>query len=88
MIEWIVWALAKPLGQAGAILLGAITLYGAWHGWLWQHDNKIEAKAKAEVVGSLNSSAEKLGHEAVKARAPALRPGAATRLRESACRDC
>lgn len=75
----------NPIGKlvAGAALV--VTVFGLW---LWRHDHKVAEAAKVEVVQDINAQAKDLANEAVKARAPAARPGAADRLRKSACRDC
>lgn len=74
-------AIGKAIAAAGI----ALAVFG---GWLWQHDNKVEAKAKTELTQQMNKETETLTHEAVKARAPAQRPGAVDRLRKGSCSDC
>jgi hypothetical protein len=86
MIGFIVAVLSTRGGQGAVLALGAAALFFSW---LWRHDTKVAAKATTEIVRSLNSDAEKKANEAVKARAPSLRTGAALRLRDATnCRDC
>jgi hypothetical protein len=85
MIGFIVAMLSTRGGQGAVLALGAAALFFSW---LWRHDTKVAAKATTEIVRSLNADAEKKVNEAVKARAPASRPGAAERLRRDSCRDC
>jgi hypothetical protein len=87
MIAWLAFVrfVSTPTGQVVVGVIGAAALF---FGWLALHDAKVARNARAEVVGSLNTAAEKLGHEAVKARAPAERPGAFGRLRKHACGNC
>lgn len=75
----------NPVGKA---LAGGTLVVGVFMTWLFFHDAKIEAAAKTEVIADINTQAEKLSDEALKARAPAARPGAVERLRRSACSDC
>jgi hypothetical protein len=86
MIAFLITALSTRVGQAVVIGLGVTALFFSW---LALHDNKVAKRATTEVVRSLNADAEKKVNEAVKARAPALRSGAASRLRnDENCRDC
>lgn len=73
------------LGKAVAIALLALTTFGAW---LIHHDSKVELAATNAVILELNTQAEKITDEALKAREPAARPGAAERLRAGSCADC
>lgn len=73
------------LGKAVAIALLALTTFGAW---LLHHDSKVEQAATNAVILELNTQAEKITDEAIKAREPAARPGAAARLRATSCADC
>jgi hypothetical protein len=78
--------LSTGLGQTVVAVAGGTALFFTW---LAFHDAKVANKATAKVVTSLNTQAEKLGHEAIKARQPAQRAGAALRLRNAThCRDC
>lgn len=75
----------NAIGKAIAAVTLALAVFS---GWLWQHDRKVVRQAKVEVVQQINKETEKKADEAIKARAPAERPGAAERLRKGACRDC
>jgi hypothetical protein len=66
----------------GAIVMAAAA--AAFLFWLKKHDDELEAK----VIARVNQAAEELADAAFNARAPALQPGAALRLRENFCRDC
>jgi hypothetical protein len=66
----------------GAIVMAAAA--AAFLFWLKKHDAEIEER----VIARVNQAAEELADAAFNARAPALQPGAALRLRENFCRDC
>ena len=86
LIKWALGFLFDTLlGQIVAAVLGLTLMFSIW---LWQHDNKIEARATTTLTNKLNSSAETLTNEALKSRAPAALPGAAERLRKGSCADC
>lgn len=85
-MTWILAFLGTRVGRGVVIGLGAVALFFSW---LTLHDRKVAKKATTELADKLNSKAEALANEAVKARAPALRTGAAQRLRNPIdCRDC
>lgn len=73
------------LGNALAAVLLVLTTFGTW---LIHHDSKVELAATNAVILELNTQAEKITDEALKAREPAARPGAAARLRAGSCSDC
>lgn len=75
----------NPIGKA---IAGGALVIGVFFGWLFLHDAKIENAATTKVVTTINTHAEKLTNEALKAREPASRPGAALRLRHNYCSDC
>jgi hypothetical protein len=78
--------LSTGLGQT---IVGVAAAAALFFSWLALHDRKVAANATTEIVDKLNTKAEALANEAVKARAPALRTGAAQRLRDATnCRDC
>jgi hypothetical protein len=86
MIGIIIAALSTRVGRAVVIGLGAAALFFSW---LALHDHKVAKQATTKIVDKLNTKAEALANEAAKARAPALRAGAASRLRDATnCRDC
>lgn len=68
-------------------VMGAVGIAGAlvtFRLWLAHHDHETAAK----VLANVNIAAEKLAYDAVKARAPSLRPGAFARLRAESCGNC
>lgn len=75
----------NPIGKA--MSAGALVV-GVFMTWLFFHDANITAAAKTEVIADINTQAEKLTDEALKAREPAHRPGAFERLRKGSCTDC
>lgn len=75
----------NPLGKAAAAVTVLLTAFSIW---LWQHDNKVAAAAKTEIVADINAKTEALTNEGLKAREGANPVGAWDRLRQSRCRDC
>lgn len=65
------------------LALGAL-LFSVVCGYLVSRDNGVRARQLSEI----NQKGKALADEAVKAGAPALRPGSAERLRANSCRDC
>jgi hypothetical protein len=72
-------------GKAAALAAGLLVLFSTW---LWRHDVRVAERATTEFRVSVEKAKEKVRAKAVKARKPAALPGAADRLRQSACRDC
>jgi hypothetical protein len=85
IIAWIVAKLATPLGQSVAIGLGAAAIFFTW---LAFHDASVAKNATDKLVTSLNADAGRKVDAAVKAREPALQPGAFSRLRKQSCSNC
>lgn len=81
VLQW----LAVPAVRYAAAALGVVAIFSLW---LWRHDAKIEARAEAKVIERSVEAGKKANAEAGKAHDAAARPGAAERLRKSACRDC
>lgn len=76
----------SPIGRTLVVSLGVAAFFFSW---LYLHDAKVATKATDKLVTKINREAEKLADEAVKARAPSLRTGAASRLRDATnCRNC
>jgi hypothetical protein len=76
---------STPIGQVVVGVIGAAALFFTW---LAVHDAKVAAKATTEIVSKLNTDAGRKVDAAVKAREPALRAGAFSRLRSQSCTNC
>jgi hypothetical protein len=85
MIVTIVQMLAIPAVRWAVTAFGVAAIFGLW---LIRHDARVAERARSAVVAELNEDAGKKINDAVEARKPAERPGAAERLRRHSCRDC
>jgi len=71
-------------GAILAAILGLVTTV-----FMWDSGKKAEQRGAATAVATINTQTKGLTDAALKARAGALRPGAAERLRtKHHCRDC
>lgn len=74
--------------KLGKLVVAGVLAVFTFGVWLWQHDNKVEVRAEAKVLERSAEAGNKANEKATKAHDAAARPGAAERLRKSACRDC
>jgi hypothetical protein len=64
-------------------MAGLLAIIG-WQTWLRTHDARVEKAA----VTNIDTQARKKTTEALKARAPASKPGSEDRLKQRFCIDC
>lgn len=84
----ILWKLLAGSFIARIVALSALAAAALWgYGAYERHVGRVEARI--EIVEKVNHDAEVLTDQALRAREPARRPGAAERLRQGgSCRDC
>lgn len=81
VVAKILETLAKPVVQW--VMIG-LTFAGLVTGFKYQQ----RAIGRDQAVTEIKEQAKEIADDAREARKPALRPGAADRLRKHSCRDC